>query len=431
MEHEQELSIAALQQRLAASSSFAIYAAGEFASVLVQCCARWGVAEKIDCCVVTKRDSVTPEHILGVPVLELAEAELTKETLVVVAVLSPKAQRAIAVTLASQGHADVLLLPPRFFRVLNAELADYSASARDFLYKCMGGLSRQMTAQFQVLEAQNREIIEQNRKLRLVVEAMPLVVATHTKTFGPYKGAFRGRSVVICGTGPTLTRYAMNDRHVHIGLNSIIFKEDMAPKLDFYFCQDYPSKGQHPGDATFEAAVAELEAKHIAGIADLHCVRFIGHNLGDLWRLSVPYDEMERRGYQRYFNLPDESYRFYPDIRYACLHGGGSVIFSALQFALFGMPNRIYLVGCDGYAYKKKNYYEEKQSDFANANDEYKTSEERIQFLNEVFRNRYHELQEFVTYSYPHTEIIMVNPKYYGGIFRETVTDAAGNIVEM
>lgn len=406
-----------LRERLATASSFAVYAAGEFASVFVQCCCRWNCAERIEYCLVTKRDGTTPEHILGVPVEELGEADLAKETLIFVAVLSLNAQLAITAYLAVHGYHRVLLLSPKLFRAMNAELGEFSASTHDLLLK-----------QFQCL----RRVEQQNRKLRVAVDAMPLVVATHKKTFGPYKGGFRGRSVVLCGTGPTLARYAMNDHHIHIGLNSIIFKKDMASKLDFYFCQDLPNPSHvDAGDEEHLALVRELEKKHLDAIAALHCVRFIGQQLGEGWRWSPPYEESDWKGYHRYFNSDDEDYHFVADIRYAYLYGPHSVAFPALQFALFGQPERIYLVGCDGYVFQQKNYYDQAQSDYANAHDRMKTKEAELEKTNRSIIEQYEKLKEFVTFSYPSTEIVMVNPQRYRGIFRETVTDADGNIVEV
>ncbi len=83
----------------------------------------------------------------------------------------------------------------------------------------------------------------------------------------------------------------------------------------------------------------------------------------------------------------------------------GSVIFSAIQFALYTNPKRIYLVGCDctdnGYFYRNRKTYNHDTS----------------------LVNGWQKLKEFASIHYPNIEIISINPVGLKGLFTDTYTD--------
>ena len=99
----------------------------------------------------------------------------------------------------------------------------------------------------------------------------------------------------------------------------------------------------------------------------------------------------------RYF-----SSKFAYDISTQPLGCFGSVVFPALQFALWTNPRRLYLVGCDcslsGYSYDK----------------EYKNF-----LLPNKIIEAYREFKIFASKYYPETEIISVNPVGLKGIFTD------------
>lgn len=51
------------RQRVQNADKAAVYCAGEFASFLIQYCSVNGLADKIEYCIVTKRDPYTPAYI--------------------------------------------------------------------------------------------------------------------------------------------------------------------------------------------------------------------------------------------------------------------------------------------------------------------------------------------------------------------------------
>lgn len=412
-------------QVIADEESFAIYCAGEFASLLVHDCLAHGYGKKLQCCIVTRRDGTVPPHIQGVEVVELEDVQLAKETLIVVAVTSKRAQSEIAATLKEAGWKHVLLLTKQVFQELNWQAKDFSVSCRDILFK--------MNRRFDEVIGLNHQILQKQRSMQYLFEMLPLVVKQHTESFGEFKGAFAGKTVVICGTGPTLNQYKFNDDFIHIGMNSIMFDKEKSAKLDFYFNQHIPdiseaSEDDDPMTQELKSKERERRKLYLENLEELSCTAFIGQSVGDLWRLSPPYDEYSHHKYRKYYNYDQEDYHFLPDIRYAFMHGSYSVLFPAVQFALFGEPDTIYLVGCDGYKVGENSYFSKKQADYAKKY--LYTDQKKMRDIDANMRRKYRELQDFAKYAYPRTKIIMVNPRYFSGFFEETVTDADGNIVE-
>ena len=52
-----------------------------------------------------------------------------------------------------------------------------------------------------------------------------------------------------------------------------------------------------------------------------------------------------------------------------------------------------------------------------------------LPYVNKNMEEIYKELRKFAVIRYPNTEIIMVNPVHFKGIFKETITDENGQIV--
>ena len=78
-----------------------------------------------------------------------------------------------------------------------------------------------------------------------------------------------------------------------------------------------------------------------------------------------------------------------------------SVAFSALQFALWTNPKRIYLVGCDST--QSGHFYE--KDDNSNVHPELK--------------HGYECIKKFATAFYPETEIVSINPVGLKGLFKD------------
>lgn len=407
-----------LRATIQSAGQFAVYCAGEFASLFIQYCSSKGFAKKIVSCIVTKREGYTPAHILGVPVIELDVFEQPKDMLIVVTILSPRGKQEIEHVLRTKGYTNLYFLEENVFRDLNEHLADFTADIR-----CM--LERQFAQNFAQNQQQMIESQRQYESLSTLIQSMPLVVETHKQSFGKYKDIYRGKTIVVCAPGPSLNQYAFDDRYIHIGVNSLLFHDKV--KLDYYFNQHIPSEYDFWGNGVDVHPIRRK--KYLESFPKLKCVKFIGQMVGDGWNISPPFGEVSNAEYGTYYISDRETtHHFCPDIRYGFLYGARSVIFPALQFALFTNPQRILLVGADGYSAASVNYFSE-ESD-AYLKEAFATN--RSEILNDITEgigDIYKEFKKFAAIRYPNTEIIMVNSVHYKGIFRDTTTDDEGRVL--
>ena len=218
--------------------------------------------------------------------------------------------------------------------------------------------------------------------------------ALHQKTFLPFKEKHIGQDIVIFASGPTAKDYKPVKGAVHIGVNRSFA---VAPvKLDYIFIQDYTGKTPEYIDD-----VAAYEPKK--------CTKFYGLIRENVYEKpwTVPESCAIKAGALRY--RTDWMLGFKPQFAYdiSCCPLGdfGSTTFSALQFALWTYPRRIYLVGCDcttgGYVYnaKEKNSLAVKKVIAA-----------------------YKQFKKFAGKFYPDVEIISVNPVGLKGIFKDEYT---------
>ena len=84
-----------------------------------------------------------------------------------------------------------------------------------------------------------------------------------------------------------------------------------------------------------------------------------------------------------------------------------SVVFPAIQFALFTYPKKIYLVGCD--TSRAGHFYDKPQT----------KSDLHVQNV----KIGYALIKMFARLHYPDTEIISVNPVGLKGLFKEMYTE--------
>jgi hypothetical protein len=214
----------------------------------------------------------------------------------------------------------------------------------------------------------------------------------HQKTFLPFKNIHEGQEIAIVASGITAKQYRSIDGAIHIAVNRSFMLEDV--KFDYLFIQDY-----------FGATPSYISE---ANMYDPKCLKFYGltmeHATRDINRV-VPEQHAIAANALRYRTdwAPISGFqsKFAYDISAQPLGCYGSVVFPALQFALWTNPGRIYLVGCDctnsGYFYSgKKNFLP----------------------VDNIIAG-YNEFKHFAGVYYPKTEIVSINPVGLKGLFRD------------
>ena len=217
----------------------------------------------------------------------------------------------------------------------------------------------------------------------------------HSRTFPKFKCINQGKEVCIVASGVTADKYYPVEGRVHIGVNRSFQIGNYRIPMDYIFIQDYSGKTKEYIDDLDNYRKGE-------------CQKFYG--LTNEWiynpERTIPESHAIRAKALRYRTdwAPIEGFKpqFAYDIATQPLGCFGSIVFPALQFALWTYPKRIYLVGCDctnsGYAYDKsdKNF---------------------LQVGNII--EAYKQFKAFASKYYPDVEIISVNPVGLKGLFRE------------
>ncbi len=211
----------------------------------------------------------------------------------------------------------------------------------------------------------------------------------HQKTFLPFKAIHSGQDIVIVATGPSLNDFQPIDNAIYIGVNTSFLSPNVT--LDYLFAQDYTAVASHidqmnhyrPGKCKkFYGLTTEYESGFQRVIPESHAIA------AGAFRYRTDWE-----------HIPGFCPEFAYDISAQSLGCFGSIVFPAIQFALWTNPRRIYLVGCDC---SRNGHF-------------FQTSATSADSLIPAWQR----LKEFVSIYYPETEIISVNPVGLRGLFTD------------
>ena len=209
-----------------------------------------------------------------------------------------------------------------------------------------------------------------------------VVALTHQNTFSEYKNKYSNQEIVIIATGP--------------GVNKAIFFKKC--NLNYYFSQDYNANKSYIDKL--------VQYKNITKFYGQLPVKYYGLNEVDISRCILPESLILKHNAKKYYTYskwPLNPLFFNPNIDKTWLADGGSVVFSAMQFALFTNPKKIYLVGCDCTA------------------GHFDNPKKNINLSNLI--KSWKEIKKFAEIYYPDTEIISINPVGLKGIFKDLYQD--------
>lgn len=260
---------------------------------------------------------------------------------------------------------------------------------------------------FEHITALNEQIKERKRMADIDVRKINRLIQTnlstcfmHLQTFPRFKGIHQGKDIVLVASGVSASRYTghkIKDA-IHIGVNRSFQINNYEIPMDYIFIQDYSGKTKEYIDDLDNYSTGRS------------CVKFYG--LTTEWssnpERTIPESHAIKAKALRYRTDWAKIEGFEPEFAYDIstqpLGCFGSIVFPALQFALWTCPRRIYLVGCDcttaGYAYDKQDKNFLKPDNIIAA---------------------YRKLKTFQLKYYPDTEIISVNPVGLKGIFKDEI----------
>ncbi len=221
----------------------------------------------------------------------------------------------------------------------------------------------------------------------------------HQKVFPKYKNIYQGKVIVLCGAGPSLSKYNPIKEAVHIALNRAFLFEKV--KFDYIFAQDW-------------RGISHI-TEELRNYNGNNCIKFLGTQNG-LKELEIPESFVATIKHERfmtdtYKNRVMKKSKFAFDLSTQPLGNFSTIALPAMQFILWTNPSKVYIVGCDS---APVGHY-----------DGVVLDSDRKSMLNGVYGRiveEWKELKEFAAVHYPDTEIISVNPVGLRGIFKDIYT---------
>lgn len=278
-------------------------------------------------------------------------------------------------------HATILMTPYALVKPL-VEICE-GFGFHQFRFVTPKMLNMVMNIERQVAESQGSKIFEH---LCLANELHDI----HKTSFSEFRACNKGKTVVVVGTGPTLSYYNQIEGALHIGVNSSFLKDDLA--LDYYFLLHY-------------------ELEWCKKLKDYHFIKFFNINRRFDSKDQFPEQFIEENNGRRFFSMSDvPGVQIHTNLECYPLMGFESIIFRAIHFALFTMPERIIFVGCDC---SKAGHFDLPPEE-AYEMDRYISA----------WMIGYREVKKFASFHYPNTELISLNPVGLKGLFRDMYTES-------
>ena len=231
----------------------------------------------------------------------------------------------------------------------------------------------------------------------------------NTKTFAKYKSIYKSRDIVVMGAGPSLNYYMPKENCITIGTNMTVLYDKV--KLDYLFVQDVDL---FKNNKNAEEEILNYECKKFFSFWGTYIYNFPEKyknikNMEEFCSYIVGHVDNNVKNYLIYNKYTGYTIPF--NICNAPLSDFFSVIFPAVQFALWTYPKRIYIVGCDCSQSPNNivHFYENEKKD-----DEIIPNIPVIQ--------GWHKIKEFQQIYYPDVEMISINPVFLKGLFKDEFT---------
>lgn len=326
-------------------------------------------------CITVEDDSINPTEIYGIPVVAMKYISHFYQTASFFVAVGEKLYKEVEENLQDKACHRVIAISENIFTELEEEFKQISSNI-------IMDISTEI----------NRSKIE---KLENTVSWQPEVVKTNTETFAKFKDINIGKEIVLLATGPTASKYRKRKNALHIGINTTPI---LNVPLDYYFAHDSRAFKKISIENVINRCEGSIFIGKIAGR--------LAHKSSYL-RSEIDITNIKRNKdiCQYFVNSPCMTEELAKDICQHPLTDYYSIVFSALQFALYTCPSKIYLVGCD-VSGKLEHFHDASNSAVPHA---------------KYFKLGYGLLKRFVETYYSNVEIYSINPVGLKGLFKDVI----------
>jgi hypothetical protein len=225
----------------------------------------------------------------------------------------------------------------------------------------------------------------------------------HNKTFLPLKNICNGKKVVMCGAGPTLSKYVPIEDAIHVALNRAFLFDKVL--FDYIIAQDFDG--------------LKHVQRELIDYRGNNCIKLLGA-LNVKSQKEIPESLAIKCGALRYNTdmfMLSSGYRseFTCDLSSVAVGNCPNVSLSALQIILYMNPDSIYIVGCDisGSHFSQKNL-DKNSIDAENIKMKKLWSKSQGKLI-----RKWKEFKHFQKTYYPDTKIYSINPVGLKGLFED------------
>ena len=220
----------------------------------------------------------------------------------------------------------------------------------------------------------------------------------HPTVFTKYKNCNQGKSLILCGAGPSLKFFSPLNNSKYLAVNRSFTYSKI--QFDYIFASDWI------GIKNYAEELKEYKGNK--------CKKF----------LALPYTELERAIPEDYANsFTNERFVMESDFEQMRFHKynvdlsnlpfalSPTIATTAMQFIIYTAPKEIFIVGCDS-----ANIGHFDKQDIKN-----KDATFEIQLFTDII-NEWKELSRFIKHFYPNTTVYSINPIGLRNIFTDLYT---------
>ncbi len=298
--------------------------------------------------------------------------------------------------------AFIVASPESMIEELNQKLVDFGCKTIYFLSE---SLNKEISAKLKQLRDSGdiamwheNYMFNKMSSLEYHISMQNEICKTNTTAFEPYRNCYRGKKVVLVGSGPTMNYYKPIPGAIHIGLNRAFIREDLP--LDFLFSLDSGGGSRISGGVQLQDGFYRISNRIFIGKT--------ANTFGGGYNEGISFKGDNVFRYFYFVGTNPLEHLIYQDISCHPLTNFNSIFSAGFQFALFTYPSEFYLVGCD-VSHGHFFYFDDR--DFQNKMNV------------TAAKVGYARLKRFARRFYPDTKIISINPVGLKGLFKDVYTD--------
>ena len=205
----------------------------------------FGIINKISCIAAFKvKGGFKQSFMHEIPVIPFANLKHFRETAIFIVVTAEQPENSkLHAEIMNFGFQSVIFIKNEVHAQIKKHLENFYATGQALMW---------------YMKRLDKKVSYMEQRINEQTELQTI----NTKTFAEFRNAFRGKKVVIVGSGPTLDYYEPIKDAIHIGMNYAYLKDNIS--FDYLFFQDGQNR-QGTRQREFKANYSKIKHKIFIG----------------------------------------------------------------------------------------------------------------------------------------------------------------------